>query len=257
VIHLNEIKDPKDIKGLKISELELLAKEIREKIIDTVSKTGGHLAPSLGCVELAIAAHFVYNSPIDKIIWDVGHQAYAHKLLTGRYDDFHTLRTYGGISGFLKPEESKHDIFAAGHSSTSVSAGAGIAAGRDILGDKYKVLSIIGDGSLTAGMAYEAMNHVGHLKKNLILVLNDNDMSIAPNVGALSKYLIKIRNKPLYHKLEEDANALFKMLPPIGKNMLSKMTKIKNNLKHLMIPGALFEEFGFKYFGPVDGHDIR
>jgi 1-deoxy-D-xylulose-5-phosphate synthase len=255
--YLDKINGPSDIKNLKLSELEILAKEIREKIIDTVSKTGGHLAPSLGCVELAIAAHYVYESPKDKIIWDVGHQAYAHKLLTGRFKDFHTLRTYGGISGFLKPEESEHDIFAAGHSSTSVSAGAGIAAGRDILGDDYKVLSIIGDGSLTAGMAYEAMNHIGHLKKNLTLVLNDNDMSIAPNVGALSKYLIKIRNKPLYHKLEEDANALFKMLPPIGKNMLSKMTKIKNNLKHLMIPGALFEEFGFKYFGPIDGHDLR
>lgn len=254
---LPTINNPSDIKNLSLNELKILAQEIREKIIDTVSKNGGHLAPSLGTVELAIAIHYVYNSPKDKIVWDVGHQAYAHKLLTGRFNIFHTLRKYKGISGFLKRKESEHDIFDAGHSSTSVSAGAGLITARDLKKETNKVISIIGDGSLTAGMVFEAMNHIGHLKKNLIIILNDNEMSIAPNVGALSRYLLKMKNEPLYQKLKDDIENIVKFLPPIGKNLVKKLNRVKDNLKHIIIPGALFEELGFKYYGPINGNNLR
>lgn len=254
---LPTINNPSDIKNLSLNELKILAQEIREKIIDTVSKNGGHLAPSLGTVELAIALHYVYNSPKDKIVWDVGHQAYAHKLLTGRFNIFHTLRKYKGISGFLKRKESEHDIFDAGHSSTSVSAGAGLITARDLKKETNKVISIIGDGSLTAGMVFEAMNHIGHLKKNLIIILNDNEMSIAPNVGALSRYLLKMKNEPLYQKLKDDIENIVKFLPPIGKNLVKKLNRVKDNLKHIIIPGALFEELGFKYYGPINGNNLR
>ncbi|MDD5089409.1 MAG: 1-deoxy-D-xylulose-5-phosphate synthase [Candidatus Wallbacteria bacterium] len=253
---LPSVHSPDDLKNLRIVELRELACEIRQTIIETVSQNGGHLAPSLGCVELALALHYVYSSPVDRIIWDVGHQAYAHKLVTDRFDRFSTLRTHGGISGFLKPLESEHDIFAAGHSSTSVSAATGIAAARDLLKQDFHSIAVIGDGSLTAGMAFEAMNHAGHLKKKLTVILNDNEMSIAPNVGALSHYLLKIRNEPIYQRIKEDIEALIRCLPPIGKSMVHRMNRVKDHLKHIIVPGALFEELGFHYFGPIDGHDL-
>ncbi|MDD2715189.1 MAG: 1-deoxy-D-xylulose-5-phosphate synthase [Candidatus Wallbacteria bacterium] len=254
---LQEIKSPDDIRKLKLPELEQLAFEIRQKILETVANNGGHLAPSLGCVELAIALHYVFESPRDRIIWDVGHQAYAHKLLTGRVERFSSLRTYGGLSGFLKPAESAHDIFGAGHSSTSISAALGITVARDLNHEDHHVIAVIGDGSLTAGLAFEAMNHAGHLKKNLLVVLNDNEMSIAPNVGALSSYLLKIRNDPAYRRFKDDMDYLFNYLPPIGKSMVQRLKDVKNQLKHVVVPGAFFEELGFKYYGPIDGHDLR
>ncbi len=254
---LNDLKLPKDIKKLTYKELEILATEIRDLLIRTVSRNGGHLASNLGVVELTLALHKVFNSPNDKIIWDVGHQSYVHKIVTGRVSEFDTLRQYGGISGFPKPEESPHDIFATGHSSTSISAALGLAKARDLSGEKYNVLSVIGDGSLTGGMAFEALNYTGHLETNLIVVLNDNEMSIAPNVGALSNYLSRIRMNPTLYKIKEDIQQLIQKIPKVGETTFRYLDKIKDSLKYLVIPGILFEELGFSYFGPVDGHNIR
>ena len=216
---LDRLDLPHDLKRLSPQELEQLASEIREEIITTVAKTGGHLAPSLGAVDLAIALHAVLDSPRDKIVWDVGHQAYAHKILTGRHTVFGSLRQFGGISGFPRRDESPHDAFNTGHSSTSISAALGIAKARDLKGEDFTVAAVIGDGSLTGGMAFEALNHAGHLKTDLIVVLNDNEMSISPNVGALASYLARLRTEPRLLKLRQDIERILEGVPRIGKDL--------------------------------------
>lgn len=253
---LKNISSPKELKGLSMKQLKCLAYEIRDVIIQTVSQTGGHLAPNLGVVELTLALHWVFETPQDRLIWDVGHQSYVHKLLTGRLAQFATLRQYGGISGFPKPGESIHDAFATGHSSTSISAALGMALTRDLKGEKHSVVAVIGDGSMTGGMAFEAMNHAGHLRTNLIVVLNDNEMSIAPNVGALSGYLSRLRTDPKYSRGKDEISDLLQKLPH-GSKLLKLADRLKDSLKYLVVPGMLFEELGFTYLGPVDGHDIK
>lgn len=253
---LSNYKGLKDLKRMSYEELNILAKEIRELIIDVVSKNGGHLASNLGVVELTIALHKVFDSDYDKIIWDVGHQAYVHKILTGRKDVFHTIRKYKGISGFPKRKESPHDIFEVGHSSTSISAGLGYALSRDIKKEEYNIVSVIGDGAMTAGMAFEALNHAGDSGTNLIVVLNDNEMSISQNVGGLSKYLNKIRTAPTYYKLKEDVEAILTSIPGIGKQVFKTAERAKDSVKYFLVPGMFFEDLGFKYLGPIDGHNI-
>ncbi len=253
---LNSINSSSDLKKLDKSDLPLLAKELREFIIKSVSVTGGHLASSLGVVELAIALHYKFDTPGDKIIWDVGHQAYAHKILTGRRDSFQTLRRHKGISGFPKISESPYDSFGTGHSSTSISAALGMVAARDINNKSNKVIAVIGDGSMTAGLAFEGLNHAGHLKKDLIVILNDNEMSISPNVGALSSYLSKTMTGVVYTKMRKETEHLLKNLPG-GDSMLKFAKKAEESLKGLVVPGMLFEELGFNYVGPIDGHSIE
>lgn len=253
---LDSINGPKDIKNLNHSQLVQLAREIREELIEVVARTGGHLAPNLGVVELTLALHLVFNSPRDKIVWDVGHQTYVHKLLTGRRQHFSTLRQLGGLSGFPKRSESEHDIFGTGHSSTSISAGLGLALARDLNNEKYHIISVIGDGALTGGMAFEALNHAGHHGTNLIVVLNDNEMSIANNVGALSSYLSRLRTEPVYSRSKEEVEYLLRRVPRIGSRVLQVVDRFKDAVKYLMIPGILFEELGFTYLGPVDGHNL-
>lgn len=254
--YLQQIKSPDDLKKLKISELKILAQEIRKEIVDVVSQNGGHLAPNLGAVELSIALHAVFHTPEDKIVWDVGHQAYVHKLLTGRLEQFPTIRTYGGLSGFPKRSESVHDVFGAGHSSTSISAATGLMKARDLRGENYNVIAVIGDGAMTGGMAFEALENAGHMDSNLIVVLNDNEMSIDPNVGAMAEYLSRVRSNPSYTKSKEDVEELLKKIPAIGDKMFRAADKLKDSLKYMLVPGVLFEEFGFKYYGPVNGHDL-
>lgn len=253
---LERINGPGDLKGLAPEQLEVLAGEVRDLIVDTVSKTGGHLASSLGAVELAVALHATFDSPNDKIIWDVGHQAYAHKILTGRRDRFHTLRQSGGISGFLKRDESAHDIFGAGHSSTSVSAALGLATARDLAGESYDVVAVIGDGAMSAGMAFEAVNHAGHLKRDLIVILNDNEMSISQNVGALAGYLSRLRLDPGLGRLRDEVRAFVRQFPLIGRQAFEAAEYLESHLAYFLVPGALFEVLGFTYLGPFDGHDI-
>ena len=254
---LERIVTPADLKKLKPGEIYELARELREYIITVSSQNGGHLAPSLGVVELTLALHLVFAAPRDKIIWDVGHQAYAHKILTGRKEEFKTIRTYGGISGFPKREESPYDAFGVGHSSTSISAALGMALARDLKGENYEVVAVIGDGALTGGMAFEALNHAGHLKTKLIVVVNDNEMSIAKNVGALSSYLSRIRTDPKYSKGKDELEALIKKIPHIGPTMVKVGERLKDSFKYLLVPGMLFEELGFTYLGPIDGHNIK
>jgi 1-deoxy-D-xylulose-5-phosphate synthase len=254
--YLDSINDPKDIKKLNINELKDVALEIRKFIINSVVKTGGHLASSLGVVELTLALHYVFDSPKDKLIYDVGHQAYAHKILTGRKHLFSSLRQYGGLSGFLKPHESCHDVFAAGHCSTSISAGLGMVRARDLEEDDYSVVSIIGDGALTGGMAYEALNDAGHAKKKFIIVLNDNAMSIAENVGAMHSYFGGLRATAGYIKLKKEVALSLKKIPGIGKFLYRRVDGLKKRIKYLFVKGVLFEELGFTYIGVVDGHDI-
>ena len=254
---LDKINDPKDIKGLSASELELLSDEIRTFIIDNVTKTGGHLASSLGMVEVTLGLHYVFNSPEDKIIYDVGHQAYTHKILTGRKNQFYTLRQYGGLSGFLKPRESEHDIFAAGHCSTSISAGMGMVRARELSGDDYAVVSVIGDGALTGGMSFEALNDAGHSRKKYIIVLNDNEMSIAENVGAMHVYFSGLRSAAGYIRLKNSIAYHLKRIPVIGKPIFRLMDEVKKRIKYLFVRGVLFEELGFTYIGVVDGHNIK
>lgn len=253
---LDKINSPKDLKRLNIGELSKLASEIREEIISTVSKTGGHLAPNLGAVELTIALHYVLNAPRDKIVWDVGHQTYAHKLLTGRRKKFSTLRQYKGLSGFPRREESKYDAFGTGHSSTSISAALGMAKARDLKGEKNIVAAVIGDASLSGGMAFEALNQAGALGTNLLVILNDNEMSISENVGALSIYLNKLLTTPLYNRLRRRTQYLVKKTPVIGPRALKFARRLEEGLKNLFIPSIWFEELGFRYFGPVDGHNL-
>ncbi len=254
---IEKIKSPQDLKKLSIPELKELARELREIIIETVATNGGHLASNLGAVDLTIALHYVFNSPEDKIIWDVGHQAYAHKLLTGRFSVFSTIRKHGGISGFPKISESPHDAFGTGHSSTSISAALGILAGRDHNKKTFKVIPVIGDGALTAGLAFEGLNHAGHLKKNLIVILNDNEMSISPNVGALSAYLRRLMMGDLYTKFKKETKQFLERIPHVGEPVLKIAQKAEDTVKGFFVPGLLFEELGFEYVGPVDGHKIE
>lgn len=240
-----------------MEELNTLAENIRELIIEVVSKNGGHLASNLGVVELTIALHKVFNGDLDKIIWDVGHQSYVHKILTGRKESFHTIRMHKGISGFPKRKESKYDIFETGHSSTSISAALGYALSRDIIGEKHNVISVIGDGAMTAGMAFEALNHAGDTGTDLIVVLNDNEMSISQNVGGLSQYLNRIRTAPTYFKVKEDVEAILNSIPGIGKQVFKTAERAKDSIKYFLVPGMFFEELGFKYLGPIDGHNIN
>ena len=253
---LGKINGPSDLKKLKEEELVALAEEVRAFLLETVPVTGGHLASNLGCVELSIALHYCFDSPRDKIIWDVGHQAYTHKILTGRRDRFHTQRCYKGLSGFPKRSESEHDAFGAGHSSTSISAGLGMAVANGLNSDDSRVISVIGDGSLTGGMAFEALNQAGHLKKNLIVVLNDNEMSISKNVGALSSFISRKMTGSYYRSLKKEMEGVLASIPAIGGNILSFAKKAENSLKGFLTPGTLFEALGFEYIGPIAGHDL-
>ncbi len=256
---LETINSPEDIKKLSIQELKVLAEEIRDYMVDVVSRNGGHLAPNLGAVELTLALHYVFNSPKDKLIWDVGHQAYAHKIITGRREAFKNIRKLNGISGFLKRSESVHDIFGAGHASTALSAALGLAVGRDALKENYKVVAIVGDGALTGGMAFEALNNIGHLKRDLIIILNDNEMSIAENVGAISNYLSKLITSPKYYRAKEELWEFLDKLPSrfLSKRLKELAKKIKENLKSFAVPTILFEELGIEYIGPLNGHDLE
>lgn len=254
---LDKIDSPADLKKLSYEKLVQLAKEIRKEIIEVVSSVGGHLASSLGAVELAISLHYVLNTPKDILIWDVGHQAYAHKLLTGRRRQFKSLRQLGGISGFPNKDESIYDIFTTGHGSTSISTALGMAKARDLNGGSEKVIAVIGDAALAGGMAFEALNHAGHLKSNLTVVLNDNEMSISPTVGALSKYLNRVITAPIYNRIRGDMESLVKRIPRFGFRVLRAARRLEEGLKNLLVPGILFEELGFRYFGPIDGHDIN
>jgi 1-deoxy-D-xylulose-5-phosphate synthase len=250
---LDKVNYPEDLKNLNPDELHTLASDIREYILDVISKTGGHLAAGLGTVELSIALHYVFNTPVDKIIWDVGHQCYPHKVLTGRKNKLSSIRKHGGLSGFLKINESRYDVFGAGHSSTSISAALGICIARDIKNENYKVVSVIGDGGMTAGMSYEAMCHAGYLKKDILVVLNDNEMSISPNVGALNKYLTRILSNKTLSDIKAKGGKFLNEKSPLKK--LAR--KIKENAQNILSPGQLFEELGFSYYGPTDGHDIN
>lgn len=254
---LNQIQKKDDIKKLNEEELKTLCRELRRFLLRSVSKTGGHLASNLGVVELTVALEYCFNLPDDKIVWDVGHQAYIHKILTGRKEQFATLRQLDGLSGFPKPHESDCDAFAAGHSSTSISAALGIAKARDLLGGKEHVIAVIGDGSMTGGLAYEALNNAGRENTNLIVILNDNQMSIDTNVGALSRHLNNLRTDGRYQKLKEHFKQFRDNVPIVGQATYNVLSKARDSAKHLFLRGAMFEELGFKYIGPVDGHDLK
>ena len=254
---LEQIKGPENLKNMSPEELCVLAGEIRTFLIEKISHTGGHLASNLGVVELTIALLRTFDLPKDKIIWDVGHQSYTHKILSGRMQEFDELRLYGGLSGFPKRKESPYDAFDTGHSSTSISAGLGIAQGRDILGEDYKVVSVIGDGALTGGMAYEALNNAARMKKNFIIVLNDNKMSISENVGGMSRYLGGLRTGNGYNDLKKNVADTLERIPVVGERMIDRIKRTKNSIKQLFIPGMLFENMGITYLGPVDGHNIQ
>ncbi|MFV1951672.1 MAG: 1-deoxy-D-xylulose-5-phosphate synthase [Nitrospinota bacterium] len=253
---LEKINNPDDLKQIRKNDLPKLAEEIREVIINTVSKTGGHLASNLGVVELSIAIHYVFNAPDDKIIWDVGHQIYTHKLLTGRRERFHTLRQYQGISGFPLRDESIYDAFNTGHSGTSISAALALAKARDVRGKNNSVIAVIGDGSMTAGLSFEGLNHAGALNSDMIVILNDNEMSISPNVGALSVHLNRILTGQLFNKMRAEIEMILKAIPRIGNQMVKFAERVEEAIKGIFVPGRLFEDLGFKYVGPIDGHNI-
>ena len=254
---IEKINDPADLRKLPLEELPKIADEIRQEILKTVSRSGGHLASSLGSVELAIALHYAFNTPKDVILWDVGHQAYPHKILTGRLSRFPTLRQLGGLSGFPNKDESpEYDPFTCGHSSTSISNALGMAIARDLKNEKNKIVAVIGDASLAGGMAFEGLNHAGHTGKNIIVILNDNERSISKSVGALSKYLNRIITAPRYNKIRLDVERLVKRIPRFGFRAYRAARKLEEGLKNLLVPGMLFEEMGFRYFGPIDGHNI-
>ncbi|OAG27340.1 1-deoxy-D-xylulose-5-phosphate synthase [Thermodesulfatator autotrophicus] len=253
---LEKVNSPADLKKFRLKDLEKLTKELREVIVSTVAETGGHLAPNLGVIELTVALHYVFDSPKDKIVWDVGHQAYAHKLLTGRRDNFHTLRQYGGIAGFPKRSESPHDVVDVGHSSTSISAALGLVTAQDLLQKEGKVVVVIGDGSMTAGLAFEGLNNAGHLKKDLIVILNDNEMSISPNVGALSSFLSRKLTGPVARRLKRELESFVSHLPG-GEHLVTAIRKSEDAIKCLLTPGMLFEALGFRYVGPIPGHNLE
>lgn len=254
---LSKIKSPKDVKMLKSEQLDELCLEVRNCIIDTVSKNGGHLASSLGAVELTVALHRVFNSPNDAIIFDVGHQSYAHKLLTGRFNEFSTLRTYGGISGFMRPDESEYDAFVTGHSSNSISAAYGIYKAKSISGEDGTAVAVIGDGAMTGGMAYEALNNAGGKKNNFIVVLNDNKMSISKNVGSMARCFTLLRNRPRYHNFKFAINNYLLKIPIIGKPICNLLFSVKEFIKSVVYKNNIFVDLGFNYFGPVDGHNVK
>ncbi len=255
---LEGIDSPADLRNLNSEEMQQLAAEIREYMLEVVSENGGHLAPNLGVVELTIALHTAFNTPQDKIVWDVGHQCYTHKILTGRREQFKTLRQTGGISGFPKREESEYDVFNTGHSSTSVSVAFALAKARDLMRQKHEVIAVVGDGALTGGMAFEALNHAGDSKTKLIVILNDNKMSIASNVGALSKYLMFLRTNPRYGARKKFIDSFLRSIPGFGPALARSVIRLKDSLKkYFLVQGMLFEDFGFTYLGPVNGHDIR
>src|SRR5947199_6484064 len=252
---LDRIQQPRDLRLLHREELLELCREIREFTVDSVQKTGGHISSSLGTVELTVALHRVFDSPRDKLVWDTGHQAYVHKMLTGRKDRFHTLRQFGGISGFLARDESEHDVFGAGHAGTSISAAQGMAIARDLKREDNHVVAVIGDGALTAGMAFEGLNNIGHMRTRVIVVLNDNGMSIAPNVGAVSRMLESLRTAQPYRSAKHVARQVLEHMP--GSDLAEEARRrIFNSLKALLIPNLLFEQLGVTYFGPVDGHHL-
>lgn len=253
---LEKIQSPEDIKHLSPDELKELAYELRARLIQVTSKTGGHVAPNLGTVELTLALHYVFHSPEDKLVWDVGHQAYVHKLLTGRNKDFNSLRQFDGVSGFPKRSESEHDSFGVGHASTSISAATGFAISRDQKKENHEVIAIIGDGSLTGGMAYEALDHAGHLGLNMTVILNDNNMSIDKNVGSMSEYLTRVRSGSNYKKTKNELEGFLKKIPVLGSKMFDIADFFKDSLRNIVVPGSFFEELGFKYFGPINGHNL-
>ncbi len=253
---LDKINSPKELKRLNKAQLKILAQEIREKILEVVAKNGGHLGGPLGAVELTLAVHYVFNAPYDKIVIDTGHQSYPHKLITGRRDHFHTLRQYKGVCGFCNIEESEYDVFGAGHASTAISAALGIAKARDYKGEKHKVVAIVGDGALTAGLAFEGLNNTGYSKTDLLIILNDNRMSISPNVGAISNYLNKIVLRPGYFELRKKTRNLLEKIPGIGEEELDKVFKAQERLRTITSEGIFFESMGFQYFGPIDGHNL-
>lgn len=256
-MYLDLIEDPSDLRKLNYEEISNLAEEIRELILDVVSKNGGHLASSLGVVELTLALHYTFNTPKDKIIWDVGHQCYAHKIITGRKSDFKYIRTFGGISGFPKISESVYDVYNTGHSSTSLSLALGEAVGRDLKKEKYKVIVVVGDGSLTGGMAFEALNHIGHLQSDILIVLNDNEHFISKNVGALSRYLMRIITDPLYNQLRKRSKDILTKIPRFGGTLYDFFYKIQEMIKGIISSSIIFEEMGIRYLGPVDGHNVK
>ena len=254
---LDIVDSPQDLKNIPVEKFPDLAREIRDMLLDTISKTGGHLSSNLGVVELTMAMHYVFNSPLDKFIWDVGHQSYVHKLLTGRKDKFNTLRQYGGLCGFTRREESEHDHWNCGHGGTSISAALAFAKARDLKNEDHDVIAVIGDGSLTAGMAFEGLNHTGHIQSDMIVVLNDNEMSISANVGGMSAHLSKIMTGQVMLKIKQEVDQLLLSVPGIGKDISRYAHKIDEAIKGVFIPGRLFEDLGFRYVGPVDGHDVK
>jgi len=254
---LPTVQRPADLKALETDQLRQLCREIREYTIEVVTQTGGHLASTLGAVELTVALHYVYDAPRDKIVWDVGHQAYAHKLLTGRFEQLKTIRQYGGLSGFLKRSESEYDVFGAGHASTSISAALGIAIARDLHGEDFRVAAVIGDGAMTGGLAYEGLNNAGQQKRQLLVILNDNEMSISPNVGAIRTYLNRVVTNPLYNRIRNEIWDFTGALPVGTRPARVLLRKMEESLKNLVVPGIVFDELGFRYFGPIDGHDIE
>jgi 1-deoxy-D-xylulose-5-phosphate synthase len=254
---LSQINEPADLRKLPVSKLQPLADEIREYMIETLSKIGGHTGASLGPVELILGLHYAFNTPSDKLVFDIGHQAYSHKIVTGRRDQFPTIRQYEGISGFLRREESEYDVFNAAHAGTSISSALGIAAARDLKEEDFHVIAFIGDAGLTAGMALEGINQVGHLKKRMIILLNDNEMSIAPNVGALAGYLNRIRVARPFNEFKHEVEDILKSIPAVGEMMLTRVKWLKDAMARAFIPGALWEELGLKYMGPINGHDIN
>jgi len=255
--YLDQIKYPSDLRKLPVEQLSLVARDLRDEILVQVGKTGGHLGASLGTVELTLALHYVFDTPGDQIVWDVGHQAYGHKIITGRRDRFHTLRQRGGISGFPKRDESEYDTFGVAHASTAISAALGMATARDIQKEDFKVIAVVGDGALTGGMAFEALNNAGNLEKDMIVILNDNKMSISKNVGALNQYLTRITSGRVYNRLEADVWELLGHIPKLGGTAQKLAGKIKESIKSLVVPGVIFEELGFRYFGPIDGHNVE
>ena len=254
---LPHIQSPADIRQLTVPELDGLAGEIRERIINTISRIGGHFGASMGAVELTLALHYVFDTPRDQIVWDVGHQAYAHKIITGRADRFDTIRRTGGLSGFLKRDESEYDAFGAGHASTSISAALGLAKARDLTGEKYRVCAVIGDGSMSGGLAYEAINNAGYLGTDMLVTLNDNEMSISANVGAMSRYFNRIITDHFYNQAKDDVEYMVRRIPLIGERLLDLTHKVEAGAKGMILPGKFFENLGFRYLGPLDGHNLE